>query len=452
MRAETYNQMVRRMRRTYPFFRLMSPVGGVVMPPVTLGSRDLSSPQFSVFSTTLGHLTMTSPSVAHLNGQAVNTLGGAGSDDRSELALLRCVAEAAERYATAVHSDDSSIFVSANELGAAALDLDTLPKCSARELADPKCPVRNPVKDRPIRWVKGACLTDGNRPVWVPKVLTHLYVTPTPDENFVFPITTGVAVHTDLATALVSAICEVVERDAIALTWLARLPLPLLDVDCDIPTQHRTKFHRMSKSLLRPFYFDATSDVGVPTVYGVQCLDAHPNVARFVSCATDFDMFDACAKIIREAAAGRLMFEDRWDAPADVMDFMALEDGASFMGRMENRHKFDFLTGASQRRSLARQLELHRERAEAGSSERLRWLIARMRQLGMDVCAVDISTDELRAVGLWAVRVVVPQLMPMSTFHRARFLGHPRLYDYPKAAGFGALSEQDVNPDPQPFA
>jgi ribosomal protein S12 methylthiotransferase accessory factor len=50
------------------------------------------------------------------------------------------------------------------------------------------------------------------------------------------------------------------------------------------------------------------------------------------------------------------------------------------------------------------------------------------------------------------VRVVIPGLMPMSSIHRARFLGHPRLYEYPKAAGFGALTEADINPYPQPFA
>ena len=34
----------------------------------------------------------------------------------------------------------------------------------------------------------------------------------------------------------------------------------------------------------------------------------------------------------------------------------------------------------------------------------------------------------------------------------ARFLGTPRLYDYPRAAGFGPRSEADINPEPQPFA
>ena len=55
-------------------------------------------------------------------------------------------------------------------------------------------------------------------------------------------------------------------------------------------------------------------------------------------------------------------------------------------------------------------------------------------------------------LGIWVVRVVIPDLMPMTSDYLGRFLGTPRLYDYPRQAGFGALSEQDINPQPQPFA
>jgi ribosomal protein S12 methylthiotransferase accessory factor len=41
--------------------------------------------------------------------------------------------------------------------------------------------------------------------------------------------------------------------------------------------------------------------------------------------------------------------------------------------------------------------------------------------------------------------------MPMSSMHRARFLGHPRLYQAARDLG-QPIAENDVNPDPQPFA
>jgi ribosomal protein S12 methylthiotransferase accessory factor len=452
MRPETLDQTIRRMERDYPFFRLTRPVGGVVMSPVSIGNRDISVPEFTVFSANLGHLTMTCPSIAADGGGIVSYLGGGGSDEDPELALVRCVAESAERYANSIHGEDAHILASANELGRAALDLDTLPKCSATELADPKCAVRSAVKDQPIRWVKGVSLTNGGDAIYVPKVLTHLYIKPTEAEKFNYPISTGVAVHTSLAKALVSAICEVVERDAIALTWLARLPLPRIDIDCEIPVNYREKFRRLDRSLLKAYFFDATTDVGVPTAYSVLALDAHPHLARFVSCSTEFNMMDACAKIVRESAASRTAFEDKRPLPTDMRDFMALEDGAAYMALAENRAAFEFLTGSERRRGLTQIMTAHAQKDQMNDVDRLNWLIGRLKKLGMDVAAVDLTTDELRTVGLWAVRVVVPQLMPMSTSYRARFLAHPRLYEYARAAGLGALREQDINPYPQPFA
>ena len=90
--------------------------------------------------------------------------------------------------------------------------------------------------------------------------------------------------------------------------------------------------------------------------------------------------------------------------------------------------------------------------APADDTGRLNHLLARLRALDMDVVAVDLTTDELREMGIWVVRVVIPGLMPMGSVQCGRFLGHRRLYDYPRAAGHGVLTEDDINPAPQPFA
>jgi ribosomal protein S12 methylthiotransferase accessory factor len=90
--------------------------------------------------------------------------------------------------------------------------------------------------------------------------------------------------------------------------------------------------------------------------------------------------------------------------------------------------------------------------APAEETQQLDFLVKRLHSLGMDCIALDLTTDELRDVGLWVVRVVTPELVPMSAVYRARFLGYRRIYDYPEKAGFGKLTEADINPAPQPFA
>jgi ribosomal protein S12 methylthiotransferase accessory factor len=261
-------------------------------------------------------------------------------------------------------------------------------------------------------------------------------------------ISTGTAAHPDIATALVSAICEVIERDAISITWLARLPLPMIEIDRPVPPRLNQSYSLLNGSLVKQYFFDATSDLGVPTVYALQLLDGHANLSQFVSCATGFDIPALCAKAIREASPARAIFQHHREIPSAVSDFATLYDGSTYLGRPEHRRQFAFLIDTPKRRSLSE----CSVSMPSSSASQLGFLVNRLRELGSDVIAVDITPDEVRNLGLWVVRVVIPGLMPMSIIHRGRFLGHPRLYSYPEKAGFGKLHEDDINPAPQPFA
>lgn len=436
------------LRDRYRFAELVRPIGGM-MEDVSVLAQEHTVPEFEVGVTALDNLTMTFPHVSTPFGTDARgeSLGGAGADMDPENSWVRAVAEGAERYACVVYDETDFLVASGVELGAAALDLATVPRCSEREYADPKCPLVRPDPSAPIRWVRGYSLID-RRERYVPAVMTHLYVPPRRAERFWQPISTGVAAHTDLATALVSAICESVERDAIALTWLARLPLPRIEIEPPVPDVLAPNLGRLQRSLVKQCFFDATTDVGVPTVYSVQLLDGHPKLSQYVSCATGFDPAAVCAKTIREAAPARAVFQFPRQIPVQVADFTSLYEGAVYMGRPEQRAEFDFLLESGRRRTLAA-MEID---APASGAGRLAFLLDRLAAMGMDAVAVDLTTDEVRDAGLWVVRVVIPGLLPMSTMHRARYLGHPRLYDYPRDAGFGVLTEDDVNPAPQPFA
>jgi len=436
------------LRDRFPFAGLLRPIGGL-MEEVTILTQECTAPVFEVGVTALDNLTMTFPHVSTIHGTDARneSLGGAGADPDPDQAWIRAVAEGAERYCCMVYDQADFIVATADELGAAALDLRTVPRCSEREYADPACPLRRPDPTVPIRWARGYSLIDRCER-YVPAVMTYLYIHPRRGEDFWQTITTGVAAHTSLVTALVSAICEMIERDAIALTWLARLPLPRIEFESPLPRELEANYSRLARSLIRQYFFDATTDLGIPTIYSVQVVEGHPKLAQYVSCATDFSAAAACAKTIREAAPARAVFQIPREIPRDVADFQSLYEGAVYMGRSEQRFAFDFLLKGAARRPLsAVAIDVPQD-----EPSRLRLLIDRLKAIGTDAIVVDITTDEVRDAGLWVVRVVTPGLLPMSTIHRARFLGHSRLYAYPEWAGFGTRVESDVNPVPQPFA
>lgn len=179
------------LRGRYPFAALVRKHVGlvekVIFPPQRIGA-----PVFEIASSSLGNLSMTFPYIRDRDGADMRngTLGGAGSDIASEIAWVRSVVESAERYATTVFDEGDFTVARGVELGASAMDLNRIPRCSERELADPQCPLRAPSMEEQIRWVRGYSLVS-KTPRFVPAVMTHLYIAPWRTERFWLPISTG---------------------------------------------------------------------------------------------------------------------------------------------------------------------------------------------------------------------------------------------------------------------
>lgn len=428
---------------------VVSPLGGLVRSVQRLHGHP-GEPAYSVFSAVLGDLTQVLPNVrAATQGRSTyGEIDGAGSGTDPDTAITRAIAEAVERYASCVYASEQFIWATANELGDEALDLDTVPVCSAAELAHPMCPIRVPDKDAPIRWVRGVSLMT-RRPVWIPAVMVYLHIPYLSiGERFTLPISTGCATHTTVEQALVNAICEVIERDAISLTWLQQLPLPQIEFDT-IPEPLVPHLERYRNSDVKTYFFDATTDLGIPTVYSVDVSPRNPEVAALVMCATDLDPVRALTKVTREAASSRIAVQAPFHKRLDNPDlFIGVFHGAKYMGVPERLEAFNFLLQSPNRRRLSEIPVL-----DTGDPVRnLALLVRRLEEHGMEAFAVDLTTDEALRAGMRVVRVVIPQLQPLSFSYRARFLGHPRLYEAPRRMGYPVRSEAEINPWPQPFA
>jgi ribosomal protein S12 methylthiotransferase accessory factor len=436
-------------KKNCSFSSLVDPIGGVVGNIIGIETKELGVPSYHRILAGLGDLSISYPWLRKTGGQTIGngTVGGAGSGNNAEISCLRAVAEAAERYATAVYCEEEVRTASASELGDEALDYRRWPKCSTEEYANPHCPLKPFNPNKPIRWIQGYSVTS-QKPMWVPLAMSHILFEQKPEEMFWLPITTGVAAHTNIAQAAVSAICELIERDAIALTWLAKLAHSQMTFDTPIPEPFIKDFNALNQLPLRQHFFDATSDFGVPIVYSIQFMDGHPSIANFVGCSVDFSPWSACAKVIREAANGRTGLEQNRTLPDHTDLFYSLEDGAVYMGQENKRPAFDFLFSNETTKNISQMTSP----VYGGAEEQLNWLIARFKSLGFELVLVDLTTDDLRESGLEVIRAICPDLMPLDFAPAARYKGHARLHDYPIKAGFGARAPKDFNIFPQPFA
>jgi ribosomal protein S12 methylthiotransferase accessory factor len=371
--------------------------------------------------------------------------GGAGlTREDSE---LRAIAEAVERYSASVYTDDQFVVATANELAGECLDFDSIPRCSTAELDNDRCPLIRPDKHLPIRWVKSISLAE-RKMRFVPAVMVYSrLMNLMPGERFWFPISTGCSAHFGLNDAIVSGICEVIERDAISLTWLRELRHPRVIIDCDLEElrPYWNLYHRSSSAVEFEFY-DATTDVGVPTIYGLRIAACSDSARTLVGCSTNLMAVPAIQKVFCDLVSLGTQLLENPKYPEQIADFKDLMHGAAYMADSRRESAFDFLRNNGKRVGLSSLLSAREQPGD------LETLVERLRIRGMMPYVVDLTTDEANTVGMKVVRVIIPQLQPLSFHYLARYLGHARLFHEGipgievdnKGRGFNVL--------PQPFA
>jgi ribosomal protein S12 methylthiotransferase accessory factor len=374
---------------------------------------------------------------------------GAGSSPECHIASTRAVAEALERYSAAMYLDTQFIHASANDLGNAALDLDSLPRCSDKELAHPKCPLVRPDKTATIRWVQGISITTGQL-CYIPAIMVYLYLDGImPAERIWLQTSTGCAAQISYEQAVISGILEVIERDAIAVTWLQRLSRKQIDIDhvfAELP-QYKEAWATSSRAISYVL-LNATTDLAIPVVLGVQRSPFNTVAKTLISCAAGTEPMRTCAKVLDDMAIVTQAFREYRPYPQSWDEFCEIHHGASFMGHVERAQEFDFMIDCGAPISPS---EL--PSVEGGEARiKLKSLVDCLAERGHEIFAVDISTDEAIRAKLSVVRVIIPSLMPLSFSYRARFLGHKRLYDAPIVMGRVCLDENRLNAWPQPFA
>ena len=370
-------------------------------------------------------------------------IGVAADEPTAQLAAL---AEAIERYSAYAWSDEQFIQAIPAHLKGEALALHKLPRCSDRERTHPLCSWQSPDPDTPIRWVQGISLITG-RLTWLPAILVYLGMAPGPGEHFIVPNSTGCACHHDLTRAITAGLCEVIERDAVALVWLQQLRLPRIEFD-DVPDWLQPYLVQDPDSCFERHFFDASTDLGVPTVYAIETSRTNRGVSTLVACATALDPSQAVAKTICDLLSHRPAVELGRPLPSDPWTFTKSFQGCAFMATPEYRSEFGFLLDSPQRRRLSEipcAGDLSDERAQ------LTWLLHRLESRGMEAYAVDLTPDEALVAGMSVVRAIVPDLMPVSFRLPMRYLAHPRLFNGPRAMGHPVSAEGEVNHWPQPF-
>lgn len=284
--------------------------------------------------------------------------------------------------------------------------------------------------------------------------------------RFVAESANGCAVGGSREEAVLHGLLEVIERDAFLLAWYARARLVEVQPadDGELAAQRDV----LAARGLHLRVLDLTSDFKVPVALAVVTADEETvrsgqAPALSIASSAAADPLTAIQDAV-EACVTKAVMHPTWVRRGDSLapeacrpmldDFDLVqtpEDHAGLYGLWESRALWEFLEHPAGTVTEARLCA--RPRLTTGDvALALRQLLERTHMLGLDVVVVDQSAPELvDALGLHAVKVLVPGTVPLTTGHRhRRTVGLPRL-DRAVSILEGAQPwDDDPRPNPAP--
>jgi ribosomal protein S12 methylthiotransferase accessory factor len=284
-----------------------------------------------------------------------------------------------------------------------------------------------------IGWAKAVCLTDKNAEVWLPASCVFLpYKYMDGETQISSQISTGLSAAFAWDAAVMGGICEIVEREAVMLTWLHKLPCPELSFSPDC-WYSKVFEQRFARSGFAYHLCHAPGDLGLHTVFAMMVdkgrrvistgssTKPEPQQAALKALLETVQVRELLLSIPRNRKPPQFHLEPYQQLPLDE-DLLA------------------FFTSGQQRRSDGREQPLTLDE-----------LLINCKKAKIDVYAADLTTPDLADAGLKTVRAVMPQAVRLYREFELPFLGGKRLYEAPHKLGFPALSEEQLRLKPHPF-
>jgi ribosomal protein S12 methylthiotransferase accessory factor len=379
----------------------------------------------------------------------------AGKGITREDAIASAIGEATERYC-AYHWDPRRTNLAKwGDLKIRSINPQGCVLYSERQYATLDWPYARWTAEQDVAWINGVDLCDG-APVALPASLVYLVFPPPRVEDYFAPSTSnGLAAGETLASAALGGLCEVMERDAMLIAWMNRLPAVELKFDDSSGFSRRIHRHYAHfgvnvRAFLMPSDLPAATVMAIsfeedPTrpanVVGLGC-HPDPNVALLKA------LFELCQG--RPAEGARFLKTPPQDRLNHYEDVQSLEDHSAFMSQMNRRHEFEFLW---QTNEMKRVDELPNP-STGDPAQDLERCAAELAAKGHRGAFAELTTPDLIDYGVHVVRVIVPELQPVHFGHGQERLGGERLFTLPQQLGFAesVRNESDLNPCPHPLA
>lgn len=306
-------------------------------------------------------------------------------------------------------------------------------------------------ESKPIEWVQGFSLTT-NKETFIPAFAVYLgYNEGKAKGERLFPsLSCGLAIERNCKRAILKGIFELIERENAMLTWMGSFTPPRLDLSQIRSKNLRYLVQKIEEEKLYPVVCITTRDAGVPSVIGIVFAATQTQPYASFGLAADTDIEKAALKSLEEALMVRdtlelLQESNQLRVPGGYAKVKTFLDHATFYALPEKRKLWEFLLEGENINSKEAKVRFGFQNVSAYT---LDCMVSMMKNLKIEVIAVDLTDALAESMGLRVTKVIMPGIHQMDFDYNARFLGGDRVKNIIQ----GDQKTKKLNHSPHPFA
>lgn len=341
---------------------------------------------------------------------------GMGFDANLVDALHSCIGEAVERYCTALYREQDLLLAAGCELAGASELMEQMILFSESSYGQIGFPFKLYDEKQPRRWLEGYNWTLDQTAYMPAQLVLMGYEVMHKHETLSHTNTSGQGAGLDFAQATLSALCEVVERDAFICYWLTKTtPIALQPTPAWIEAQPASLRALLTHPELEVLIRLLPTDLGIPVVLAA----LRPRGQRFAcfGASCRLDLTSAVCKAVSEAAhVWSYQHEPSLtlQSPKRATDVRSFFDHVAFYFDPKNYDNIAFLLD-----STASVQVLDALSSPIDVTTQLSEIKAKIERAGYPILLFNLNSEECLTAGYQVVKAIVPGLHPIfSGLHR----------------------------------
>ena len=406
-----------------------------------------------------------------LNVGLNSSISAGGKGFRLPSSFLSDLGESIERLSGvfAFFKEDLEVYIgsysSLQKAGQNAIAPEELPLFADKQYASPNFFFQPFTQDTEFSWVKGHRLIS-QEDIWIPLQLVLFFsISSIKESRIGYSSSSGMASHIDEALAIIAGVTELVERDALMLSWYADIPLLRVEVDKPLSSKkaNRSLEHIRSLSGNVNYWLHDVGFPELPTISATQLVPYYKKFAYHTGSAAGLDGEETFFQALLEYGQSEMqlkcaMLSPQWQlmrsieaifgAPPDkpYAEMHTFLETIGYYGHAEHSERLkDFFRSDD----VVLLSELPRKKFKH-SEEQLEYLKETLQKYNIDPIVIDCTHKQMKQTKV--VKVFIPELV-QHHISAYPYLGHPRIYELPVKMGLRdkPLTFKELKQGPVPF-